>query len=150
MPATMTPRAEVPAKRYFKPARDGNGSPKGEPAKRGAFSGASNGPKGAYLDDAKILFQSYFKSVGPRTYAAQLKEVANGNHVLVLTEGRRDKNTGEVRKTKFLVWSEDFRSFFDLLRETAAFIKTNPVPEEVRERQAKRWAKEEKERSATK
>ena len=64
----------------------------------------------------------------------------------MLTEGRRDRNTGELRKIKFLVWSEDFRAFFDLLRETAGFIKANPVPEEVRTRQAKRWAREEKDK----
>src|SRR5437588_9342050 len=37
-----------------------------------------------------ILFQTFFKSVGPRTYASQVKRPANGNHFLVLTEGNRD------------------------------------------------------------
>jgi hypothetical protein len=41
--------------------------------------------------EPKILHQSYFKSVGPRTYASQLKELPNGNHLLVLTEGKRDQ-----------------------------------------------------------
>src|SRR5260370_157969 len=44
-------------------------------------------------DDHEILFQHWFKSVGPRTYAAQLKKAGNGNHYLVLTEGRRDDKT---------------------------------------------------------
>src|SRR5881392_109838 len=68
-------------------------------------SGASNGrhaPKG----EPKILFQKYFKSVGPRTYAAQLKEAGNGNHFLVLTEGKRDPETNEVKKLKLFVYSE--------------------------------------------
>ena len=34
------------------------------------------GPK----PEPTILFQKFFKSVGPRTYAAQVKEAANGNH----------------------------------------------------------------------
>src|SRR4051812_35560996 len=36
--------------------------------------------------EQEILFQNYFKSVGPRTYAAQVKKAGNGNHFLVLTE----------------------------------------------------------------
>ena len=91
-------------------------------------------------DEAKILFQSYFKSVGPRTYAAQLKEAGNGNHFLVLTEGKRDDKTGEVRKTRLFVFSEDFAAFFKLARETAAFVEAHPVPEEVRRKRAKFWA----------
>ncbi len=30
------------------------------------------------LAEQKILFQDYFKSVGTRTYAAQVKEASNG------------------------------------------------------------------------
>jgi hypothetical protein len=55
--------------------------------------------------EPKILFQKYFRSVGPRTYAAQIKEAGNGNHFLVITEGKRDDKTGEVKKTKVLVFS---------------------------------------------
>ena len=47
----------------------------------------------------QIIFQKYFKSVGPRTYAAQVKVATNGNHFLVLTEGKRDEKN-ELRKTK--------------------------------------------------
>jgi hypothetical protein len=90
-------------------------------------------------DDAKILFQSFFKSVGPRTYAAQLKRAGNGNHFLVLTEGKRDKKTAEVRKTRLFVFSEDFPAFFRLIKETAAFVDAHPVPEEVRQRQSDFW-----------
>jgi hypothetical protein len=92
--------------------------------------------------EPKILFQSYFKSVGPRTYASQLKEAGNGNHFLVLTEGKRDEKTGEIRKTKLFVFSEDFVSFFKMLQETAQFIKANPVPAEVREKRQRYWAKQ--------
>jgi hypothetical protein len=91
--------------------------------------------------EAEILFQKFFKSVGPRTYAAQIKRASNDNHFLVLTEGKRDDKTGEVRKTKVFVFSEDFPAFFRMLHETAQFIKANPVPDEVKERRAKFWAK---------
>jgi hypothetical protein len=42
--------------------------------------------------EPKIIHQTFFKSVGPRTYAAQIKEIANGNHLLVLTaQAKRQK-----------------------------------------------------------
>ncbi|HEY7088320.1 MAG TPA: DUF3276 family protein [Tepidisphaeraceae bacterium] len=91
--------------------------------------------------DQKILFQDYFKSVGPRTYAAQVKEAANGNHFIVLTEGKRDDKTGEIRKTKLLVFSEDFDPFFKMVERAAHHVKENPVPDEIRKRQAKFWSK---------
>src|SRR6188508_1354860 len=69
--------------------------------------------------EPKILFQKFFKSVGPRTYAAQLKEAGNGNHFLVLTEGKRDEKTNEVKKTKLFVFSEDFNDFFAMVQEAA-------------------------------
>ena len=91
--------------------------------------------------EEKILFQKYFKSVGPRTYASQIKEAGNGNHFLVLTEGKRDPESKEVRKTRVFVFSEDFSQFFHMLHETAQFIKANPMPEEVRKKRAAFWAK---------
>ena len=33
----------------------------------------------------------------------------------MLTEGKRDSETGEVRKTRLLVFGEDFTAFFKLL-----------------------------------
>ena len=98
----------------------GNGKPKQEPI---------------------ILFQKFFKSVGPRTYAAQVKELANGNHLLVLTEGKRDEQTGEVRKTRLFLYGEDFTEFFKMLHETAAFLRANPVPDSVRQRREKFWSR---------
>jgi hypothetical protein len=91
--------------------------------------------------EAKILFQRYFKSVGPRTYAAQVKEASNGNHFLVLIEGKRDKKTDEVRKTSLLVFSEDFEAFAKLFADANAFIKANPVSPEVAQRQREYWSK---------
>jgi hypothetical protein len=91
--------------------------------------------------EQKILFQKFFKSVGPRTYAAQVKEANNGNHFLVVTEGKRDDATGEVRKTRLFVFSEDFAEFFDLLEQTARFIKAHPVPPEVEQRRRRFWAR---------
>ena len=91
-----------------------------------------------------ILFQNYFKSLGPRTYAAQVKEAGNGNHFLVLTEGKREEGSDEVKKTKLFVFSEDFPAFFRMLHETAQFIKANPVSDEVKRMRAKFWAKKSK------
>jgi|SRR5581483_6174364 len=91
--------------------------------------------------DHKILYQTYFKSVGPRTYAAQVKEAGNGNHFILLTEGRRDKETGELRKTSLIVFSEDFEQFGKLIGDTMQFVRAHPVPPEVAQRQVKHWGK---------
>ena len=123
--------------------RRANGKPPVEPktapaaANRGASANPSNGEK----SEPKILFQKYFHSVGPRTYAAQVKELANGNHLLVLTEGKRDKETGEARKIRLFIYGEDFTAFFRLLHETAGFIRANPLSEEIRKKRAKFWAR---------
>ena len=106
------------------------------PAARRPFKPA--GPK----KEPAILFQQFFKSVGPRTYAAQVKEAGNGNHFLVLTEGKRDEKTGEVRKTRLFLYSEDFVAFFRMLHETAQFIKANPVDPKVKAKREKFWAKD--------
>jgi hypothetical protein len=95
-------------------------------------------PKSA---DHEILFQNYFKSVGPRTYATQVKKAGNGNHYLVMTEGKRDETTNEVRKTRLFIYSEDFVEFFKMLKGTAEFIKANPLPEHIRRQREKFWAK---------
>ena len=91
--------------------------------------------------DHDILFQKFFKSVGPRTYAAQVKRARNGNHYLVLTDGQRDEKTGDLRKSRVFVYSEDFVEFFRLVKAAAEFIKEHPVSDEVRRRQAERWAR---------
>ena len=103
-------------------------------------AGAEQKPK----SEPVILFQNYFKSVGPRTYAAQVKEAGNGNHFLVLTEGNRQQGSEEVKKTKLFVFSEDFPAFFRMLHETAQFIKANPVSDEVKRKREKFWAKNSK------
>ncbi len=105
----------------------------------------SNGPKPANKGpkpEPDVLFQTYFKSVGPRTYAAQVKRAGNGNHFLVLTEGKRDEKTDEVRKTRLFIFSEDFPAFFRLVQESAVFIRANPVPEEVKKKRESFWAKQ--------
>src|SRR5438067_9589174 len=91
-------------------------------------------PSLAPKPEPKILFQNFFKSVGPRTYAAQLKEAGNGNHFLVLTEGRRDEKTGEIRKTRLFIFSEDFDEFFKMFGAAEEFVSANPVPNEVKQR----------------
>jgi hypothetical protein len=99
------------------------------------------GPK----PEPKILYQKYFKSVGPRTYAAQVKQAANGNHFLVLTEGKRDEKTNEVRKNRLFIYSEDFVELFRMLGDTAQFIKAHPVDPKVKAKMQKIWAKKAKE-----
>jgi len=64
----------------------------------------------------------------------------NGNHYIVLTEGRRDKQSGEIRKMRLNVFSEDFESFFNLLRDAAHFIKDHPLPPEFVEARKKFWS----------
>jgi hypothetical protein len=113
------------------------------PIKRRASSGVVPGASGKAVEkpEAKILFQKFFKSVGPRTYASQVKQAGNGNHFLVLTEGKRDDKTGEVRKTRVFVFGEDFSEFFRMLSETAQFIRANPVPAEIKKKRQRFWAK---------
>jgi hypothetical protein len=124
-------------------SRNNNGGGKNSTAKPipAAAPASPGGTVAGVKPEAKILFQKFFKSIGPRTYAAQIKEAHNGNHFLVLTEGKRDEATNEVRKTRIFIFSEDFREFFRMLQETAVFIKANPVPEEVRKRRERHWAK---------
>ena len=114
------------------PARSPAGAPRA-PASNG------KGPK----PEPKILFQKYFKSVGPRTYAAQVKEAGNGNHFLVLTEGKRDTETNEVKKLKLFIFGEDFPAYFRMLHETAQFIKAHPLSPEIKMRRMRYWAKKE-------
>jgi hypothetical protein len=109
---------------------------------RKAFSsGRASKAPAAPKAEHEILFQQYFKSVGPRTYAAQVKKASNDNHYLVLTEGKRDEKTGELRKARLFVYGEDFVAFFKMLQETSLFIRANPVSDEVKQRRAKFWAR---------
>ncbi len=89
----------------------------------------------------KILFQTYFKSAGPRTYAAQVKEATNGNHYIVLTEAQRDKQTNELRKRTICVFSEDFEALSQLMGQTFAFLEANPLPDDFRKSRREFWSK---------
>lgn len=105
--------------------------------------GEQTASKSGSKPEPKILFQQYFKSDGRarRTYAAQVKQTAKGDHFLVLTEGRRLDDSDEVKKSWLMVFSEDFPDFFRLLHETAQFIKDHPVPPEVKQRRQRYLAK---------
>lgn len=133
MSATATPsrRPSSPASRLANRAPAPRSGPQPSPSPAPA--------DGAAGSEAPILFQDYFKLAGPRTYAAQVKRARNDNHFIVLTEGKRDDKTGEVRKTKLLVFSEDFEAFFRMVSQVSAFVRDNPVPTQVAERQRKRW-----------
>ena len=110
----------------------------------------SNPQRSDSKPEPKILYQSYFKSVGTRTYAAQVKQASNGNHFITLTEGRRDEKTGELRKIYVMVWSEDFEAFFKLVADTNKFVREHPVPTAVAERQARMWERKRKDASTDK
>jgi hypothetical protein len=129
-PVTLTQSRETESK-----SRASEDVRRGVPSDRSERSAAAK-------PEPQILFQKYFKSIGPRTYAAQLKKAANGNHFLVLTEGKRDEKTEDIRKTKIFVFSEDFGEFFRMLHETAKFIRENPVPDEIRQKRQRFWAKQ--------
>ena len=151
MPQAPANRAAV-VSRPQSSARRSNFAGRRRPSTRpnsGAPRGPSgpSGPGGAKAEH-EIIFQQYFKSVGPRTYAAQVKRANNGNHYLVLTEGKRDDATGEVRKTRLFLFGEDFVEFFKMLQATAVFIRANPVPDEVKKKRDRYWAKQGREASA--
>ncbi len=138
-PANFRPGNSRPAN-----SRPGNSEPSSRsPSSRPPSSNGRGKPAGPRKDaEHEILFQEYFKSVNPqRTYAAQVKKAGNGNHYVVFTEGRRDDATGEVRKTRLFVYSEDFIEFFRMLQETAHFVKANPVPEEVSKKRQQFWSR---------
>lgn len=143
-PSPSTPRASrAPDGPYRNgAARPGAGPPPGaDPSARAAARPGLRARPGGDKPEHEILFQTYFKSVGPRTYASQVKKAANGNHYLVLTEGKRDDATGDVRKSRLFIYSEDFVSFFRMLQQTAQFIKGNPVPDDVKRKRDRFWAR---------
>src|ERR671920_492761 len=108
--------------------------------RRGKFGKPRPDPQPA--SEHEILFQKFFKSVGPRTYAAQVKRAKNGNHYLVLMEGKRDESSGDVRKTRLFIYSEDFVEFFRLVKSAAEFIKEHPLPAGIREKRERYWARQ--------
>ena len=143
MPQAPANRAAVVSRTPSFSRRSNSTGPRRPPARPapGASRAAKPGAGKGEGPEHEILFQQYFKSVGPRTYAAQVKRANNGNHYLVLTEGKRDETTGEVRKTRLFVYSEDFVELFKMLQATAQFIKANPVPDEVKKKRDRFWAK---------
>ena len=110
-----------------------------------AASSRQSAAAAAAAKEPKILFQKHFKSIGPRTYATQVKENDKGNQFLVLTESKRDPASGEVKKTKVFVYSEDFAQYFRMLHETAQFIKAHPVSDEIKLKRQRYWARKEAE-----
>jgi hypothetical protein len=130
------PRSVSPRSRYAPHAAPGSrDTPAGQPPPSDPSTPSDKPP-------TPVLFQSYFRSIGPRTYAAQVKRAGNGNHFLVITEGQRDPATSEIRKRSVCIFSEDFPAFFHMLRETANYIRANPVPPEVARRQKAYWQKQ--------
>jgi hypothetical protein len=140
-PAIARSKSVAPAPRNGSPSNVKPSAPVSAPQRDKARFGGDKPRPGAPKPEAEILFQKFFKSVGPRTYAAQVKKAGNGNHFLVLTEGKRDEKTGEVRKTRLFLFSEDFGAFFRMLHETAKFIRENPVPDEIKQKRDRFWAK---------
>ena len=119
------------------------------PSRNGtAASTSRSAPASAAAKEPKVLFQKHFKSIGTRTFAAQVKENDKGNHFLVLTESKRDPVSGETKKSKVFVYSEDFAQYFRMLHETAQFIKGHPVSDEVKIKRQRYWARKEAEQAA--
>ena len=50
-----------------------------------------------------------------------------------------------MKKSRIFVYSEDFGQYFRMLHETAQFIKAHPVPEEIKMKRQRFWAKKEAE-----
>lgn len=122
------------------PSRNGTAAA----SRRSSGSAAS----AAAAKEPKVLFQKYFKSIGTRTYGAHVKENDKGNQFLVLTESKRDPSSGETKKSKVFIYSEDFAQYFRMLHETAQFIKSHPVSEEVKLKRQRYWARKEAEQAA--
>jgi Protein of unknown function (DUF3276) len=153
--ATMTASPAARTGKSFTPPHPSRPSNQGAAPKANRPSGGSNTPGarpasgapkkppgGQTAAEHEILFQQFFKSVGPRTYVAQVKRANNGNHYVVLTEGRRDDKTQDVRKVRLFVFSEDFEEFFKLLAGTADFVRAHPVPADVKAKRERFWAKQ--------
>lgn len=70
-----------------------------------------------------------------------MKEASNGNQALVLIEGKRDAETGEVKKHKLYLWSEDFPAFMEMFEAVRKHIEEHPVPEAVRAKREAFWKK---------
>jgi len=132
-PATAGPATAGPA--TAGPAKTAPATASAAPAHLQTAKAAADKPEHA------ILFQKYFKSVGTRTYVAQLKVATNGNHYLVLTEASRIKGTDDIRKTRVFIYSEDFKAFFQLIAESQGYIATNPVPADIAQERATFWRK---------
>ena len=134
------------------PAKSSAAASRVTPSRNGTAAASSrtspSAAAAAAAKDPKILFQKYFKSVGSRSYAAHLKENDKGNQFLVLTESKRDAATGETKKSKVFIYSEDFAQYFRMLHETAQFIKAHPVSEEVKLKRQRYWARKEAEQAA--
>ena len=94
------------------------------------------------LEDTEL---GYDPSRGAQVYAANCA-TCHG----VDGSGQRDLNGRLVFPPLWGPESYNWGAGMARIDTAAGFIKANPVSEEVRVRQAKRWAKEEKEQSATK
>jgi hypothetical protein len=136
----------MPAKSSAAAAARVTPSRNGTPAASSRSSAAA--AAAAAAKEPKILFQKYFKSIGTRAYAAHLKENEKGNQFLVLTESKRDPSSGETKKTKVFIYSEDFAQYFRMLHETAQFIKAHPISEEMKLKRQRYWARKEAEQAA--
>jgi hypothetical protein len=122
---TLLPRVTTPPR---------NGALNPAPSMANASSSSDKPPD-------PIQFQQWFKSVNPlRTYAAQVQRARNGNSYLVLTEGKRDKATGELRKTRLFLYGEDFESFTKLIESTLTYLRAHPLEAKFRAKRQKFWA----------
>jgi hypothetical protein len=152
---SVSAREAAPSREAARVTPAGRGEAVAPPKRAARVNGKSNGkangksPAGAVAAtrdkaEAKVLFEKLMQTAGPRSYAAHVKELPNGNHLLILSEGKRDGETGEIRTSRLLIYGEDFSAFFKLLHETAGFIRANPLSDEIRQKRNKFWAKKNK------
>lgn len=123
-PVLRTSAAPRPSPKVMSPPNPRSG----RPASRGTVSApppparvVSTPPRDNNSTDP-VLYQKWFKT-GAQTYAVQIGADRQGRRSMILTEGRRDVQTGQVEKIRFLVGPRDLVPFFRMLHETAVFLR---------------------------
>jgi len=58
---------------------------------------------------------------GRRTYYLDVKRDSNGDKYIAISESTR-RDDGQRMRNRVMVWREDFKEFFDCLRDMEAFL----------------------------
>lgn len=140
---TMAMRSSIHTRSKFSAPPTAAQAAAGKPRRLAGSATAAGAARanGSARPEPKLLIQRFFKSIGPRNYSAQLKELANGNRVLILTEEKNDQNSPPMRPLRLYVFGEDFSAFFRMLQEMAVFIRSNPLSPEIRRKRQEYWSR---------